>query len=191
MRLPSQALDKICDVLSAKYPRSRVMLANTCKYFKHEQWNAAVFFESIKTSKPIVIKDEENGKYIVSTNVFTNTSAKIHVECNFRYEPPPPTRLALMNSKTIHTWKLQTILMAFGEFKLHFHGSCWIENDEYCNLIESDIEEYVQPIISWLHKMMFFNKDVRQDFVTSTSDHINTFEWPGNNFQQELLDFLM
>jgi hypothetical protein len=49
-----------------------------------------------------------------------------------------------------------------------------------------NIDEYVQPILSWLHKMLFFNKDVRSILAA----HPNVFKWPGNNYGIELLDFV-
>jgi len=47
-------------------------------------------------------------------------------------------------------------------------------------------DEYVQPILSWLHKMLFFNKKVRRLFAFGSS----SFEWPSDNYDVELQDFV-
>ena len=201
MLLPAKALDIICDKLSEKYPRSRVMLSNTCKFFKHELWNATAFFESIKTSKPEVLKRErrplrnssgqrtrDDGRrnlYIISTHVFMGSSSQIHLECELQCKPTPLSRLITINSSERPVkWKVSKLRLSFGSAATKFQGIVYLEDDqiEY----KPNIDEYVQPILSWLHKMLFFNKDVRSILAA----HPNVFKWPGNNYGIELLDFV-
>jgi hypothetical protein len=201
MLLPAKALDIICDKLSEKYPRSRVMLSNTCKFFKHELWNATAFFESIKSSKPKVLKrchrplryrsgqrtreDVRRDVYIISTHVFMGSSSQIHLECELQPKHPPLSRLITINSSEPPVkWRVSKLRLSFGGGATKFQGIVYLDDDqiEY----KPNIDEYVQPILSWLHKMLFFNKDVRSILAV----HPNVFKWPGNNYGVELLDFV-
>jgi len=195
MLLPAKALDIICDKLSEKYPRSRVRLSNTCKFFKHELWNASAFFESIKTSKPEVLKrchrplrlrsgqrtreDVRRDVYIISTHVFMGSSSQIHLECEL--QPKYPNSI----EQSVAIWKICELRLSFGRATTTFHGKVYIENDQI--KYKANIDEYVQPILSWLHKMLFFNREVRSILATDS----NVFQWPGNNYGIELLDFVI
>lgn len=188
--LPESAIGKIGDKLSAQSPRSRVMLANTCKAMKHELWDAYMFFLAIQQSKPKAQERSVNGRaeQVISARVFEKCYSEVYVECAFQYSVPPSTsrRMATNGSGSRRIWKLSRINMWFGKEHAKTHAlpphSTFVVN----NNGGQEKDEYVQPILSWLHKMLFFNKKVRRLFAFGSS----SFEWPSDNYDVELQDFV-